>query len=94
MWEYIRTGSDPSAVQVLLEDSSSVLGTLIAGTSLTMSWYYQMPIMDAAGSVAIGGLLSAVALFLLRRNMDMIVEVGLLLIESVWVDQDAVCRIQ
>jgi zinc transporter 9 len=75
MKDYIKRGSDPASVQVLLEDSSSVLGTLIAATSLTCSWYWQNPVMDAFGSVAIGGLLSSVAIFLLRRNMKMVVEV-------------------
>lgn len=75
--EYLSKGSDPSSVQVLLEDSSSVLGTLIAGTSLTASWLLQNPSLDAGGSIAIGCLLSSIAVFLIRRNMRMVLETSM-----------------
>lgn len=75
--EYLMRGSDPSSVQVLLEDSSSVCGTIIAGSCLTASYYLQNPAIDACGSIAIGGLLSSVAVFLLRRNMKMILETAM-----------------
>ena len=77
MRDYLLRGSDPSSVQVLLEDSSSVIGTLIAGASLTASWYFQNPMLDSAGSIVIGGLLSSVAVFLIRRNLKMVVETSL-----------------
>lgn len=72
--EYVKNGSDPSSVQVLMEDSSSVCGTLIAASCFTASWYFENPVLDAMGSVMIGGLLSSVAVFLIRRNMKMVVE--------------------
>jgi zinc transporter 9 len=72
--DYLSRGADPSSVQVLLEDSSSVVGTIVATSCLTLSYYYENPATDAMGSVIIGGLLSSVAVFLIRRNLKMVIE--------------------
>ena len=77
MREYLTTGSDPASVQVLLEDSSSVLGSLIAASSLGLSWYFDSMIYDSGGSIVIGALLSSVAVFLLKRNMKMVLETSM-----------------
>ncbi|KAI6649360.1 Zinc transporter 9-like [Oopsacas minuta] len=68
--DYILRGRDPSSVAVLLEDSVSVLGVLTAGTCLTLTYATGSHVYDAIGSVCIGGLLGAVALFLIKRNSD------------------------
>ena len=68
--EYILRGRDPSSVAVLLEDSVAVLGVLTAGSCLTLTYATGSHVYDAIGSVCIGGLLGAVALFLIKRNSD------------------------
>ncbi|KAI3642497.1 hypothetical protein MP228_008593 [Amoeboaphelidium protococcarum] len=73
--EYLRNGSDSSSVQVLLEDSSSVIGSIIAGSCLGLSQLYRdFWWLDPIGSCGIGALLSSVALFLIRRNLSMMLE--------------------
>ena len=68
--EYILRGRDPSSVAVLLEDSVAVLGVLTASSCLALTYATGSHVYDAIGSVCIGGLLGAVALFLIKRNSD------------------------
>lgn len=67
-------GADPTTVQVLLEDVAAVLGIVIAGTSISLSSYFALPIIDSMGSITIGVLLGSVASFLVRRNISSLVE--------------------
>ena len=53
---------------VLLEDLAAVLGVCVAGTAMSLSIYYQSPIPDAVGSLIIGGILGAVASFIIYSN--------------------------
>eukprot|EP00123_Amoebidium_parasiticum_P003803 comp15119_c0_seq1/m.11793 comp15119_c0_seq1/g.11793 ORF comp15119_c0_seq1/g.11793 comp15119_c0_seq1/m.11793 type:complete len:550 (-) comp15119_c0_seq1:56-1705(-) len=71
--KYIRTGSDPNDVAVLVEDSAAVLGVGIAGGCLALTHIYETPVFDAIGSISIGSLLGACAMFLIHRNMDALV---------------------
>lgn len=66
--EYIKRGSDPMGVAVLLEDGAAVLGVIIAAIALGLTALTGNPVFDALGSIAIGLLLGAVALFLVQRN--------------------------
>jgi len=66
--EYVIGGYDPSVNTVLLEDVAAVLGVVIAGGSMGLSLHYGSHIPDAVGSIAIGGLLGSVALFMIRTN--------------------------
>lgn len=73
--QYLRDGSDSAAVQVLLEDSSSVVGSMIAATCLGGSYMYrELWWLDPAGSCGIGALLASVAVFLIRRNLAMVLD--------------------
>ena len=72
--EYIKRGADPTTVQVLLEDVAAVTGIMIAFTSITLSHYLALPILDSIGSITIGILLSSVASFLVNRNITALVE--------------------
>ncbi|KAJ3089466.1 hypothetical protein HK100_007739, partial [Physocladia obscura] len=70
----VKRGSDPTSVQIFLEDCSSIVGIVIASTSLSLAKYLSLPILDSLGSVAIGGLLGALSIFLVRRNIASLVE--------------------
>ncbi|XP_028397753.1 zinc transporter 9-like [Dendronephthya gigantea] len=71
--DYVVRGRDPSAVAVLAEDGAAVTGLLIAASCLGLTSYTGNVVYDAVGSIAIGGLLGAVAIFLIRRNADFLV---------------------
>ena len=66
--QYLRTGPDPMGVAVVLEDTSAVVGVLIAMTGLGLAKLTGNPAWDGAASVAIGLLLGASAIFLINRN--------------------------
>ena len=68
VWQYMRTGPDPMGVAVVLEDTSAVVGVLIAMTGLGLAKLTGNPAWDGAASVAIGLLLGASAIFLINRN--------------------------
>ena len=53
---------------VLLEDIAAVLGVGIAGTSMALASYYDNPLYDCIGSLCIGGVLGAVASFIIYTN--------------------------
>ena len=73
MVQYMRTGSDPTAVAVLLEDAAAVSGVGLAAGALFLTQQTGDARWDAVGSIAIGGLLAAVAVFLIRKNSAMLV---------------------
>ncbi|KAI9143589.1 cation efflux family-domain-containing protein [Paraphysoderma sedebokerense] len=75
--EYIKTGADPSAVQVLLEDCASVTGIVLASSCLGLSYYFENPVFDSVGSITIGLLLGGVASFLIKRNISLLVETSM-----------------
>ncbi|KAI9362924.1 cation efflux family-domain-containing protein [Zopfochytrium polystomum] len=73
-FDYIRRGSDPTAVQVFLEDCSAVVGIAIAGICVSLSKLLNLPFIDAFGSISIGVLLGSLAIFLVKRNIASLVE--------------------
>ena len=74
---YLKKGADPMAVQVFLEDCAAITGVIIASTCLSISHFFQLPIFDSIGSIAIGCLLSTVATFLIKRNVSGLVETSM-----------------
>jgi zinc transporter 9 len=67
-WQYIRTGPDPMAVAVVLEDASAVVGAGIALVGLGLAKLTGNAAWDGAGSIGIGILLAGSAAFLINRN--------------------------
>jgi len=60
--------ADPTTLAVCLEDSVAVIGVLIAGASIGLSYYTLNPLWDAYGSLLIGLLLAGIAITLIIRN--------------------------
>eukprot|EP00939_MAST-03C_sp_MAST-3C-sp1_P003894 g3894.t1 len=72
-WDYVRYGQNPIPVAVMLEDGAAVAGVFIAGCGITLTHITGNVIFDAVGTVAVGGLLGAVAIMLVTKNKDMLV---------------------
>jgi hypothetical protein len=66
--EYVKTGADPAAVAVMMEDGAAVAGLVIAAGCLALCQVTGQVVWDAVGSIAVSLLLGAVAVVLIQRN--------------------------
>ncbi len=71
--DYVYGGYDPCVNVVLLEDAAAVAGVVIAAGAMGLSVKMGSMIPDAFGSIAIGGLLGAVASFMIYTNSTALV---------------------
>ena len=67
--EFIKYGKDPTSLAVFAEDVAAVLGCGIATTALLACYATGNPMYDSMGSIAVGGLLGATALYLINSNL-------------------------
>ena len=72
-FNYLRTESDVSVAAVLLEDSAACVGVIIALTAVVLTHVTGHAYWDAGGSILIGLLLGAVAIWLIVRNHGLLV---------------------
>lgn len=72
-FEHVQKTDDPFAVAVLLEDSAAVLGVVIAFVCVLLGALTHQHWWDAVGSIVIGVLLGAVAIFLTAKNRAMLI---------------------
>jgi zinc transporter 9 len=70
--QYLRTCSDATVLAVLFEDSVAVSGVLIASVTIGLSFLFDSPVPDAIGSILIGLMLGAVAVWLALKNRVLI----------------------
>jgi solute carrier family 30 (zinc transporter), member 9 len=70
---YLLHGSDPMGVAVVLEDAAAVLGVCIAAACIGLGVLTGAPYWDAIGAILIGLLMGAVAIFLARRNRELLI---------------------
>lgn len=76
--EYVRSSPDTTIKAALFEDSAALVGLALAGSGLGLRQLTGSPVWDSAASIAIGGLLIAVAIrlgldsrdFLIGRSAD------------------------
>lgn len=69
----IQDARDPTVITVLFEDVAAIFGLLIALIGILLAHYLQQPIWDALASVFVGVSLGAVAVFLGRESMSLLV---------------------
>ena len=66
--EFVRSGHDPTSVAVVAEDAAAVAGCAIASAALMATQHSPSSVFDAAGSIAVGGLLGTTAMYLINSN--------------------------
>ncbi|MEO2021957.1 MAG: cation diffusion facilitator family transporter [Pirellulaceae bacterium] len=72
-FQYLRTQADPAGVAVILEDTAACVGILIAVIAILLTKVTGHAYWDAIGSLTVGLLLGAIAIWLIQRNRELLV---------------------
>ena len=70
---YIRRTKHPELPVILLEDTTSVIGVLVAMAAIGLTALTGNPAWDGVGSIVIGLLLTGMALILARENQSLMI---------------------
>lgn len=73
LYKYLMSSNDPTTAAVLAEDAGAVAGLGIAGVASYMTYVTGDPVYDAVGSIAVGCLMGAVAVMLIRNNKKFLI---------------------
>ena len=76
-WRALHASKDPSIYTVLAEDGAALLGLAIAAAGVYASHALDKPELDGAASIAIGVLLAAVAVLLIRESHGLLIGEGI-----------------
>ncbi|XP_067633367.1 proton-coupled zinc antiporter SLC30A9, mitochondrial [Eurosta solidaginis] len=71
--EYVLSGKDPCVNVVLTEDAAAVTSVAVAATCMGLTSFTGLPVFDAVGSLLVGGILGAVASFIIYTNATALV---------------------
>jgi len=69
----IRESKDPPSFMVLFEDSAALAGILVAFTGIFLSVHLDLPMLDGAGSIAIGLILGVTAWLLAKETKSLLI---------------------
>ena len=71
--DYVLNTSNPTLRAVFAEDAAALVGILIAAAGVALHQITGSAVPDAVGSILVGALLAAVAVFLIDRNRRFLV---------------------
>lgn len=74
LFRYLDDSAETASITVFFEDSAAVIGLLIAGLGVSLSYFYHNSIYDGIASIIIGVLLGCVAIFLVDKNKDFLTD--------------------
>jgi len=73
LFRFLRYEADPAVVAVVLEDFVACIGILVAMGAILLAKLTGNLYWDAIGSLTIGGLLGAIAIWLIVRNSQLLI---------------------
>ena len=62
LFQWIKEGDDPTTVGILIEDAIAVLGVILAGFGIALTYLFHNPVFDSIASIIIGLLLGFMAI--------------------------------
>lgn len=85
-WQSIRRSKDPAGFIVLFEDSAALIGLVFAAIGVWASHAWNDPRLDGMASIAIGGVLGAVAILLAREAKGLLIgeSADPAIVDAVW----------
>lgn len=96
LFRYIDDSSETAVITVFFEDTAAVLGLLIAGVGITLSYMFHTSLYDGVASIIIGLLLGVIAVFLVNKNKELLTDQSHLVInkkvEAIFASHPAVER--
>jgi len=76
-WQALRASRDPAVYAILLEDLAALVGLVIALGGVYFGHLLNNPYFDGGASIAIGGLLIGMAVFMLKETRGLLVGEGI-----------------
>ncbi len=98
LWRRVRESKDPRVFVPVAEDIAAIAGVVVAFLGIFLARALDMPVLDAAASIVIGGILCAVAWFLASETRALIVGESITdelqrTVERICVEEETVRRI-